>query len=343
MKKKRTQTEEIQNYILDQIETHPKDIVRITVEKFNISRQAVHRHIYILVKEGAIIQSGKTRNIQYELKPIAESKFSTPLGPGVEEDILWRRQILPHLTGIKPNVLGICRYGFTEMVNNAIDHSEGTELDISLTYKRNLISFMIADDGVGIFNKIQKKLSLDDPRFSILELAKGKFTTDDEKHSGQGVFYTSRMFDQFIILSGGLSFLHTEASNDWLFENQKNTDIGTAVFLSISPNSNRSSEQVFNQYSVDGDYGFSQTRVPVFLAEYGDENLISRSQAKRLLTRFDRFKKIILDFKKVDSIGQAFADEIFRVFQNDHPQIILETLNTSEQVAKMIARVKNEK
>jgi len=64
----------------------------------------------------------------------------------------------------------------------------------------------------------------------------------------------------------------------------------------------------------DNDFGFSKTHIPVFLAAYGEDNLISRSQAKRLLVRFERFKEIILDFENVESIGQAFADEIFRVF-----------------------------
>ena len=84
-----------------------------------------------------------------------------------------------------------------------------------------------------------------------------------------------------------------------------------------------------------------KTQVPVFLAIYGNENLISRSQAKRLLVRFEKFKTIILDFEGVDMIGQAFADEIFRVFQNTHPTIDIRPINTNEQVEKMISRAKN--
>jgi len=35
-------------------------------------------------------------------------------------------------------------------------------------------------------------------------LAKGKLTTDPKRHSGEGIFFSSRMFDEFDILSGGV-------------------------------------------------------------------------------------------------------------------------------------------
>jgi hypothetical protein len=69
--------------------------------------------------------------------------------------------------------------------------------------------------------------------------------------------------------------------------------------------------------------------------------LVSRSQAKRLLNRFERFKVVILDFDGVQEIGQAFADEIFRVFPNSHPATEIRDLNASHQVQKMISRAKN--
>ncbi|HSI24132.1 MAG TPA: STAS-like domain-containing protein, partial [Methylotenera sp.] len=54
----------------------------------------------------------------------------------------------------------------------------------------------------------------------------------------------------------------------------------------------------------------------------------------------DRFKIVILDFKGVESIGQAFADEIFRVFANQHPEISLVEDNANQEVKKMISRAR---
>jgi hypothetical protein len=57
------------------------------------------------------------------------------------------------------------------------------------------------------------------------------------------------------------------------------------------------------------------------------------------LERVDRFKTVILDFAEVATIGQAFADEVFRVFVNEHPQVKIIAAHTNTEVAGMIARV----
>ena len=79
-------------------------------------------------------------------------------------------------------------------------------------------------------------------------------------------------------------------------------------------------------------------RLAVRLLRIGKESLVSRSQAKRLLARLDRFEEVVLDFDGINSIGQAFADEIFRVFQNEHPEVRLIPVNESPEVARMIRR-----
>jgi anti-sigma regulatory factor (Ser/Thr protein kinase) len=341
MSKPRKQSQEIRDSILKNIEEHPQDIASFTAGKFSISRQAVHRHIRQLINDGLITVQGATRDRKYELKPLVDFQQVLPLNADLREDKVWREHLRPRLEGVPPNVLSICQYGFTEMVNNAIDHSQGTLLSISLKHTPAIIELGITDNGIGIFNKIQKALNLDDPLHAILELSKGKLTTDPGHHTGEGIFFTSRMFDDFRILSGNLFFNYVETAGDWLLEDQKELLQGTLITLKISPHSTRTTQRVFNRYASGEDYGFTKTHVPVSLARYGDENLISRSQAKRLLTRFERFKEIILDFKGVDTIGQAFADEIFRVFQNQNPKIHLTPINTHDQIEKMISRVKS--
>ena len=100
----------------------------------------------------------------------------------------------------------------------------------------------------------------------------------------------------------------------------------------------RTTKKVFDKFSSGDDYGFNTTVVPVKLMRYGDDNLVSQSQAKRLLARVDRFKLVMLDFSGVASIGQAFADEVFRVFRSKHPQVQLEPIHTSSEVRRMISR-----
>jgi anti-sigma regulatory factor (Ser/Thr protein kinase) len=339
MNKPQKKTEEIRQFILEHVEDHPADITSVASTTFGISRQAGHRHIQKLVQEGLLSAVGTTRNRKYEVKPLVDFSTRLPL-KGLEEDKVWRRKILPLLKDSPANVLQICHHGFTEMVNNAIDHSQGTHLTIIVLTTYKLINIQVSDNGVGIFNKIQAAFNLDDPLHAILELSKGKLTTDPAHHSGEGIFFTSRMFDRFVIASEKLSFMHLETDNDWLLENNEVVFHGTLVDMKIGLRSKRTTQQVFDQFTSD-DFGFTKTHVPVFLARYGNENLVSRSQAKRLLARFERFREIVLNFDNVDSIGQAFADEIFRVFTAQNPNIHLIPINTNKQVQKMIAHVRN--
>jgi anti-sigma regulatory factor (Ser/Thr protein kinase) len=339
------QTDEIRDFIISNIEEHPSNITALTAENFSVSRQAVLRHINKLIKGGYLTVAGNTRDRKYLLKPIVTFSLQLSLDK-LEEDVVWREKISPLLNNVPSNINKICYYGFTEMLNNAIDHSNGQNVIISLKRTLTNIQIWVIDDGVGIFNKIQKELGLEDVLHAIFELSKGKLTTDPKRHTGEGIFFSSRLFDKFSINSGKLFFAHFSKPNsiegsDWLLEDNADNVNGTNISMKIQLSSTRTTKDVFDYYSGDDDFGFTKTHIPVFLAQHGEENLISRSQAKRLLTRFDRFKEIVLDFQDVESIGQAFADEIFRVFHNEHPNINLYPINTNEQVLNMIKRAQN--
>ena len=272
------------------------------------------------------------------MEPLTDISFTVPVSPDLEEDKLWRQRVSPVLGGVPANVLGICHYGFTEMVNNVIDHSDVRELFVVVKHLAALITMNIFDDGVGIFNKIQSSFGLEDHRHAILELAKGKLTTDPERHTGEGIFFTSRMFDTFFINSGRLRFVHEEVRGDWLIEDSEEVQ-GTGITLEIDSQSKRTTREVFDEFAPSGDeYGFSRTHLAVALAQYKNESLVSRSQAKRLLARLDRFKEVLLDFAGVKIIGQAFADEIFRVYVNQNPRVNLGWRNANDEVEKMIRR-----
>jgi hypothetical protein len=239
------------------------------------------------------------------------------------------------------NVTAIWHYSFTEMFNNALEHSEGGLVRVDITKNAASTELTICDDGVGIFRKIQAVLGLEDERHSVLELAKGKLTTDPEHHSGEGIFFSARMFDEFMIFSGGVFFSHQFPEvEDWILERDRCVT-GTMVRMTLSNHTARTTKKVFDKFtSGDDDYGFNKTVVPVKLARYGDENLVSRSQARRLLARVDRFRIVVLDFQGVDSIGQAFADEVFRVFPSHHPEVEVHEINVRSAVKRMISRAR---
>lgn len=340
MAKIQVRGEAVRRFILERVEKHPTDIAGITSEKFNITRQAVNKHLQKLVSEGDLLQTGNTRSRSYQLASLNTWQRMYSLEEMLEEDRVWREDITALLGPAPQNVLDLWHYGFTEIFNNAIDHSEGTLVSVNLKKTAVATEIIIHDDGIGIFKKIQMALDLIDERHSVLELAKGKLTTDPSRHTGEGIFFASRMFDDFNILSGGIYFSHQfDEEEDWICEREKFSS-GTSVWMKLNNHTTRTTKKIFDKFSSSDDYGFTKTVVPVKLAQYGDENLISRSQAKRLLIRVDRFETVIFDFRGVVLIGQSFADEIFRVFAEQHPAMTLLEINANAGVKRMINRAR---
>jgi DNA-binding transcriptional ArsR family regulator len=330
---------EIRKSLLEQIFRSSRSPVPHVAAQYGVTRQAVQRHLRALMDESLVEAKGRGAHCQYSLRAQQKAGKSFPLLGGLAEDRVWGDVAVPLVQDLAVRDRDICLYGFTEMVNNAIDHAQGTSLDVYVERTAIAVTLIVLDDGVGIFHKIAAALSLPDPRQSILELSKGKLTTDPQHHTGEGIFFTSRVFDKFSIRSRGLYFLRDHLSGDWLVEDDKSNKNGTCVIMELLIPTGRALEDVFRAHSSGPEeYRFSKTHVPLRLAEYGEDNLVSRSQAKRVLARVDRFEEVILDFSGIRAVGQAFADEIFRVFATAHPGVRLVPVSANEQITGMIAR-----
>ena len=341
MTKIRSRGEDIRNYILDHVENHPKDIGKIAADHFGITRQGINKHLQKLCFDKALIESGKTRGRTYKLTTLLEWQENFKITPDLAEDLVWTNSIRPVISPLPDNVLDIWHYGFTEMFNNAIDHSDGSEISVKIRRNAASTEMLLMDNGIGIFKKIQAAMNLLDERHAIFELSKGKLTTDPRNHTGEGIFFTSRMFDSFDIISGGVYFTHKFGDDeDWIFEREK-FSTGTSVWMEIHNHTARTTKKIFDHFSSGDDYGFNKTVVPVKLAQYGNDKLISRSQAKRVLARVELFKIVIFDFESVEHIGQAFADEIFRVFAKKHSEITLVAIRGNSEIKRMIERAKS--
>ena len=337
----RTRGEQIRQYILRNVEKHPGDIARLASERFDVTRQAINKHLKNLVEQGSLVEKGKTRNRVYRLAQLEKWAREYPLSGDLAEDVVWRADVRPQLGAMPGNVSDIWHYGFTEMFNNAIDHSGGSRISVTLETTATTTEMLLMDNGEGIFKKIQRELGLLDERHAVLELAKGKLTTDPDNHTGEGIFFTSRMYDKYDILSGGVYFSHEFSDDqDWILERERFSS-GTAVWMRLDNHTSRTTKKIFDKFTSENNFGFTKTIVPVRLAQYGDDKLVSRSQAKRLLVRIDRFQTVIFDFEGVDNIGQAFADEVFRVFAVQHPAIELHYMNANSAVKRMILRARS--
>lgn len=327
----------ISDFILDKVKANPDDLVALVAKEYGISRQRAHNYVARQVKEGRLIKVGKTRATRYFLADGNKIEFSINIKPNLAEDQVWSKYVKPLLLKCSQNIQKISAYGFTEIFNNAIDHSQGTTIYTEIKLEDDTLFITIMDNGVGIFKKIQEALQLESIRESILHLSKGKFTTDPSNHTGEGIFFTSRMFDRFSIFSSDLYY--SFQNQEWFLSPEKNENFGkgTYITMTISLKSQKTPKEVFDQYA-DQEIGFWKTKVAVALSADPNDPHVSRSQAKRLLIGLEKFKSVILDFKNVESVGQAFVDEIFRVFQNEHKDIDIKYVNANEEVEAMIKR-----
>ena len=300
-----------------------------------LSRQVANGYLQALMRDGLISAEGTTLAREYRLKALSvERRYPRD---GLQEDVVWRELVSPVVARLAQNARDIWHYAATEMINNAIDHSGSQEVQVSVHLNALWAEVLVADEGEGIFVKIQRALNLHDPREAILELAKGKLTTAPERHTGEGIFFTSRALDFFEIESHHLRFSHAPRADDAIAEQAADTP-GTRVRMRLVNTSPRILREVFDAFTDPEEYSFDKTVVPLRLAQYEGEKLVSRSQAKRVAQRFERFKRVELDFAGVSEIGQAFADELFRVFAAAHPAIRVTPVNTEPAVAQMIRR-----
>ncbi|MFC1576923.1 STAS-like domain-containing protein [Candidatus Omnitrophota bacterium] len=225
------------------------------------------------------------------------------------------------------------------MLNNATDHSLSEIIEVGIRKEKGSVHFYVYDKGIGIFTSIARKKDLANHMEAIQELIKGKLTTAPERHTGEGIFFTSKVATMFIIRSAEKKIIFDNILDDIFIRDIRNIR-GTRVNFSLDVRSQTGLGDVFREYT-DESFEFSKTEVTVKLFKTGPE-YISRSQAKRILSGLDKFKTVTLDFHNVRTVGQGFADEVFRVWRSRHPNIVILTKNANENVEFMVKRAQGQ-
>jgi len=299
-----------------------------------VSRQAILHHLRILVGSGEVVQTGSKRGpgTRYKLNSILSATLDLD---GLEEHEVWYG-LAGSLQPVSDIAADIHHYAFTEMLNNAIDHSEGVQVRVSVRRLADAFEVTVADDGVGAFQKIAADRNLVDLNHAVAELTKGKVTTDPERHTGEGIFFTSKAVDGFVLESNGLAWstVNTPDGFDWAVAPSA-VERGTTVTWQVSDGADRVLADLFNRYTTDHSFSRTSTQIRLFATGL---KLISRSEARRVATGLQEFGEVVLDFDAVDQVGQGFADELFRVWASSHPEVVLSPINMTESVAAMVTR-----
>jgi hypothetical protein len=305
-----------------------------------VTRQAAHYHLTRMVRTGELERRGKGRGTRYVRTSNLDLRF--PLHE-LEEDVVWEqvRDQLPEIERAGANARSITAYAFTEMLNNAIDHSGGNEARVVFWAPPELLAFEVQDDGIGVFRHLRERLALEDDLAALQQLTKGRETTAPERHTGEGIFFTSHMVDRFELDANGLRWIVDNERQDQAI-GEGSARPGTRVRCEIDPATERTRKGVFERFVNDDTFEFSRTVVPLRLFQETDERFLSRSEAKRLTTRLERFHEVELDFDGITEVGQGFVDELFRVWARAHPETRLVPTNMSPIVERMMGRARKE-
>lgn len=334
--------EQVLQYMLKLIAANDSKLVAKTLDAFDgvVSKSTLYNYLAELCENEII----KKNSSSYELITNKYS-FEYQNDGSLGEDRIFERDIEPKLSGLPKNVFSAWRYAFTEMMNNAIEHSSATRINVGVLKNVLKTVIIITDNGKGIFKNIQEYVKNEkNEELTLKECAAllfaGKFTTAKTMHSGEGIFFTSHLMDVFRIVSQQVVFSR-DNFDDINFESDILGEYGTVVLMELNNNSNKTTREVFNRFS-NVDEGFIKTQIPIAHI-FSGTGPVSRSEARRLGELIVKFKEVDLDFINVEEVGQAFVHELFIVWQRNNPEIKLNVLNACDDVDFMIRRVKNTK
>lgn len=325
----------ITQYIIEKIAEKSDNMVSSVQKTFNINESTVYSYIKALLQKGIIT---KIKRGEYELiNQTTTFVLRRENGDLDDDSYAYSKYLKNVIYDLEENVKGIWEYTFSEMINNVIDHSQAESAIITVSRNHFETVVTIADDGIGIFEKIKTHFNLGSYEDAICELFKGKLTTDETRHSGEGIFFSSKIMDGFLIHSSGKLFTVNKYDDSRTLDFPAfSSDKGTVVIMTLSNHSKKQAKEIFDEYS-DEDSRFVKTKIP--LKNIFEASPVSRSQARRICNQLSKFEEVILDFDKVEWMGQGFAHQIFVVFQNEHPGIKLSPVNMNESIIKMYNHV----
>ena len=331
----------ILRYLLQLIDRDDPKYAKKTVDAFAISTSSVYNYVQQLLRDGELVRDS-SKKTGFSL-PAKTFSFSYSTDAKLSEDRIFQTDIEPLLAGVPRNVYDIWYYCFTEMMNNAIEHSGAKDIVCRVTANALQTRIMISDNGIGIFRNISdylKETTGEDvpERECAGYLFAGRFTTAKEHHTGEGIFFTSHLLDRFVIYSSGVVFTRNDFS-DAQFDLAGDLPGGTAVNMVLSNTSSKKLVDVFNRFS-DVETGFTKTEIPMAHL-FPNGYPVSRSEARRLFGMIRDFREVTLDFAGIENVGQAFVHEFFVLLPKENPDQTVTLKNASKNVERMILRVKN--
>ncbi|MFN5049583.1 STAS-like domain-containing protein [Roseateles sp.] len=315
---------------------HSLDLADHVAERTGASRRAAQAALRRLVDAQWLRREGSSRRPVYHPGALRQVARSYTLH-GLQEDLPWQRDFAPHFE-LPRHVARMVQHGFTELLNNAIDHSGGSSATVSLRQTPSHVQLLVSDDGCGVFDKICTRFEISDAQHAMLELSKGRLTSQPEAHTGRGLFFSAQLADVFDIHANNTAFQRRAWEASGWQRGRALPRQGSSIYMAIALDTTRSLEQVMADWSRAGDgIEFDHTRVCLRLLAGPGQALDSRAQARRVAARLPDFKRVEISFEGVEDVGHGFTDELFRVFARARPEVELVPTHMTPRIAALVA------
>jgi anti-sigma regulatory factor (Ser/Thr protein kinase) len=329
---------DITAWITEAALSHPESLRHELSQRLGVGSAVARTLLRELVAAQWIRAEVSARRVRFTPGLLRQVMRRYPLC-GLHEDVPWSRDFLPSFD-LPDAVARMAQHAFTELLNNAIEHSGGSNVTVSMRQTPLQLQILVSDDGRGIFDAIGETFQISDPTLAMLELAKGKLSTCPEGHTGRGLFFTARLADVIDLHANNVAFQQCEWHREQWQPGRPACRRGSSVYVAICLDTRRTLDTVLRHYSLDGaGYGFDRTVVPLKLISGAQTALDSRAQARRVAARLQRFRRVELDFDGLADVGHGFADELMRVFHHRHPEVELVPVNMTPGVAALIVSV----
>lgn len=334
--------ESVKRYIAEKVQTGDTEWIPKVMDNFGVSEDMAKRYMQECVQKG-IVSKG-TGGSGYKLVR-NEKIWEYQNERGLSEDRVYIADVRPFLQDVSKAAMTAWAYVFAEMMNNAIEHSRAKHIRVCMKKDFLYTEVSITDDGVGIFQNIrhyleQKYQCEADNQDVFAELYKGKFTSAPTSHSGEGIFFSSKIMREFALWSENTIFSAGCGEKEKLVQSHlisyytKGGHIGTMAVMRLENDAKVKTNEIFDRYTTIEE-GLVKTLIPIQeVCAYGEP--VARSQARRILRRLEEFKEVTFDFAGIEFLGQGFADEVFRVFRREHPQVLLKSINANQTVQRMV-------
>lgn len=336
------------HWITPAVQQHGPALPEALMAHLGCSRRTALRRLRQLAAAQWLRIEGRGAHLRFAPGSLRQVVRTLPL-EGLDEARAWRRDFAPHLA-LPAETARIVQHAFTELLNNAAEHSGGTAVTVSLRQTPLQVQLLVSDNGRGLFDRIAADFpALDEPAVAMLELAKGKLTSAPQRHCGRGLHFTARLADVFQIHANASAFqCQPLFDRGWtatraVAASDGRPRPGTSVFFSVAVDTPRRLDAVLAEASEDAaGLAFDRTRVPLALLTAPGVGLASRADARRASARLAAFARAELDFTGVPHIGHAFADELLRVIPGEQAERgeavpTLVPVNAAPAVAAMLS------